>query len=56
MRVVLHGPETKSIIFREECRLTVVENRVLGKECGSRQDEVAWELRIIHNEELYDLY
>jgi hypothetical protein len=40
LRVVLYGRETRSVIFREEHRLRVLENRVLGKEFGPREDEV----------------
>jgi hypothetical protein len=32
------------------------EKRVLKKICGSKRDEVQLEWRILHNEELYDLY
>jgi hypothetical protein len=32
------------------------ENRVLRKIFGPKRDEGTWELRGLHNEELYDLY
>jgi hypothetical protein len=37
----LYGRETRSVIFREEYRLRMVENRVLRKEYGPREDEIA---------------
>jgi len=37
-------------------RLRVFENRVLRKIFGSKRDEVTREWRILHNEELNDLY
>jgi hypothetical protein len=42
--------------LREECRLKVVENRVLRRIFGPSMDEVTGEWRKLHNEELYDLY
>jgi hypothetical protein len=53
---VLYGCETWSLIFREEHRLKVFENRVLRKIFGPKRDEVIGEWRRLHNEELYDLY
>jgi hypothetical protein len=38
--VVLCGCETWSLTLREECRLTVFENRVLRKIFGLKSDEV----------------
>jgi len=32
------------------------ENRVLKKIFGPKRDEVKWEWRKLHNEELYDLF
>jgi hypothetical protein len=29
-----------SLTLREECRLRVFENRVLGRKCGPRRDEI----------------
>jgi hypothetical protein len=42
--------------LREERRLRVFENRVLCRIFGSRRDEVTGDWRILHNEELNDLY
>jgi len=42
--------------MREERRLRVFENRVLRGTFGSKRNEVTGEWRILHNEELYDLY
>jgi len=44
------------IALREERRLRVFENRVLRRILGSKRDEVTWEWRKLHNEELNDLY
>jgi hypothetical protein len=38
--VVLYGCETRSQIFREECRLMVFEYRVLRRIFGPKRDEV----------------
>ena len=50
--VVLYGCETWSLTLREERRLRVFENRVLGP----KRDEVTWEWRKLHEEERRDLY
>jgi hypothetical protein len=47
--------------LREECTLRVFENRVfenrvLKRIFGPKRDEVTWEWRKLHNEELHDLY
>jgi hypothetical protein len=42
--------------MREKCRLRVFESKVLRKIFGPKRDEVAGELRKLHNEELHDLY
>jgi len=42
--------------LREERRLRVFENRVLGRIFGSKRNEVTGEWRNLHNEELNDLY
>ena len=42
--------------MREERRLRVYENRVLRRIFGPKRDEVTWERRKLHNEELSDLY
>ena len=56
MSVVLCGCETWSLTLREEDRLRVFENRVLRRIFGPKRDEVTWEWRKLHNEELNDLY
>ena len=50
--VVLYGCETWSLTLREERRLRVFENRVLGRIFGPKRDEVTGEWRKLHNEEL----
>jgi hypothetical protein len=42
--------------LREECKLRVVENRVLRRIVGPKRDEVTGEWRRLHNKELYALY
>ena len=56
LHVVLYGCETWSLTLREERRLRVFENRVLGGVFGPKRDEVTGEWRKLHNKELYDLY
>jgi hypothetical protein len=34
----------------------VFENRVLRRMFGPKRDEVTWEWRKLHNDELHDLY
>ena len=53
---VLYGCETWSLTLREERRLRVFENRVLRRIFAPKRDEVTWEWRKLHNEELNDLY
>ena len=53
---VLCGCETWSLTLREERKLRVFENMVWWRIFGSRRDEVTWEWRRLHNEELNDLY
>jgi hypothetical protein len=53
---VFYGCETWSLIFREEHRLRVCENRVLRRIFGSKRDEVTGEWRKLHNRELRNLY
>jgi hypothetical protein len=52
----LYGCETWSLTLREENRLRVFENRVLGRIFGPKRDEVTGEWRKLHNEELHILY
>jgi len=54
--VVLYGCETWSVALREERRLRVFENMVLMRIFGCRRDEVIWEWRKLHTEELNGLY
>ena len=42
--------------MREERRLRAFENRVMRRVFGPKRDEVKWEWRKLHNEELSDLY
>jgi hypothetical protein len=42
--------------LRKEHRLRVFEYRVLRKIFGSKRDEIKWEWRRLHNEEVYHLY
>jgi hypothetical protein len=44
------------LTLREEHRLRVFENRVLRRIFGPKRDEVRGEWRILHNEELNNLY
>ena len=48
--------ETWSLTLREERRLRVFGNRVLRRMFGPKRDEVIWEWRKLHNEELNDLF
>ena len=52
----MNGCETWSLTLREEHRLRVFENGVLGKTFWPKGDEVKEEWRKLHNEELNDLY
>ena len=54
--VVLYGCETWSLILRDEPRLRLFGNRVLGRVFGPKRDEVTEEWRKLHNEELNELY
>jgi len=44
------------LTLREERKLRVFENRVLRGIFGTERDEVRWDWRKLHNEELNDLY
>jgi hypothetical protein len=54
--VVLYGCQTWSLTLREEHKLWVFENRVLRGIFGPKRDEVTEECRILHDEQLNDLY
>jgi hypothetical protein len=54
--VVLYGCETWLIIFREELRLRMFENRVLRRLFWPERGVVTGEWRKLYNEELNDLY
>jgi len=56
LRSVLYGCVTSSFILREEHSPRVLENRVLRKIFGPERDEVTWEWRRLHNEELCNLH
>ena len=53
--VVFYGCETWSLILREKGRLKVFEKRMLRRIFGPKMDDVTWEWRKLHNEELNDL-
>jgi hypothetical protein len=50
----LYWCETWLLILREECRLRVLQYRVLRRILGLKRDEVTGEWRKLHNEELND--
>ena len=54
--VVLYGCETWSLTLREERRLRVFENGVLGRIFWYKRDEVTGKWRKLYNEELSYLY
>jgi len=54
--VVLYGCESWSLALREEHRLRVLENRVLRRIFGPKNDELTGEWRKLHNEEHNDVY
>jgi len=54
--LVLFGRETWTLTLRDERRLRLFENKVLRKIFGPRKDEVTWERRKLHNEEIKNLY
>jgi hypothetical protein len=53
--VVLYVCETWSLTLKEELRLRVFEDRMLGRIFGPKRDDVTGEWRKLHNEELRDL-
>ena len=54
--VVLYECETWSMALREERKLRLFENMALRRIFEPRKDEVTWEWRRLHNEELNYLY
>jgi len=54
--VVVYGFETWSLTLREERRLRVFENSVLGRIYGPKKEQIIGEWRKIHTEKLNDLY
>ena len=48
--------ETWSLTLREEHRLRVIENKILRKIFGAKEDEITGEWRKLHNFELRVLY
>jgi hypothetical protein len=53
--VVLYGCEILSLTQREEHRLRMFGNRVLGRSFRHKTKEVVGERRRLHNEELHNL-
>jgi hypothetical protein len=54
--VVLYGYETWPLTLREEHKLRVFENRVLGKIFGHKEGEIIRGWRKVYDEELHNLY
>jgi hypothetical protein len=54
LKIESRGCETWSLTLREEHRLRVFENRVLGRIFGQKRDEVIGGWRKLHNEELHN--
>jgi hypothetical protein len=54
--VVLYGCKTWSLTLRDERRLRVFENWVLGRIFGPKEDELTRDWRRLHNGELNDMY
>jgi len=52
----LYGCETWSLTLREEHGLGVFGNRVLRRIFGPKRDRVTGKWRLLHNEEVKDLY
>jgi hypothetical protein len=53
--VVSCGYETWSLTIKEEHRMLVFEDRVMGNIYGPKREEVNGDLRKLHNEEVNDL-
>jgi hypothetical protein len=54
--VVLYGCDTWSLTLREEHKLRVFENRDLRRIFGPKRDDVIGEWRMLHSEEIHNLY
>jgi hypothetical protein len=54
--VVLYGCHAWPLTLREKYRRRLYENRVLRKTFGPKKEEVTGEWRLLHNDELYELY
>jgi hypothetical protein len=52
----LHGCETWSLTLKEKHIVRVFENRMLRRIFGPKRDEVVGQWRLLHIEELHDLY
>jgi hypothetical protein len=52
----LYGYETWSFTLKDECRLSVFENRVLRTVFGPKGKEVVGHWRRMNNEELHNVY
>jgi hypothetical protein len=52
----IHATGCSNAILREERRLRVFENRVLGRIFGAKRDEMLGGWRKLNNEELHNLY
>jgi hypothetical protein len=53
---VLYGCEIWSLTVREEHKLRVFENRVLRRIFGPKRDGVTGGWRMLHNEEIHNMY
>jgi hypothetical protein len=51
----MYGRETWPLTLREEHRLRVFENKMLGRIFGPKREEVVGDWRKLHNEELRNL-
>jgi hypothetical protein len=51
-----YGCKTWLFTLREKCKLRIFENRVLRTVFGPKTEEVTGEWRILHNEQINDLY
>jgi hypothetical protein len=52
----LYGYETWSLTLRKEQRLRVFENRIMRRIFGPKRDDVTGNWKMLHNEELHNLY